>query len=104
MALWMPPPHLSHGQLFAWLLTCILLFRFSHSLYMVPSGALLPELAPDYHDRTALYGYRYMLGTVAALPPGFSPTASSCSGRLPTRWANSIPRAIRPWRSRSGSL
>jgi GPH family glycoside/pentoside/hexuronide:cation symporter len=64
MCLWMPPAHLSHAQLFAWLLTFIMLFRFSHSLYMVPSGALLPELAPDYHDRTALFGYRYMLGTI----------------------------------------
>jgi Na+/melibiose symporter-like transporter len=64
MCLWMPPAHLSQGQLFAWLITFILLFRFSHSLYMVPSGALLPELAPDYHDRTVLFGYRYMLGTI----------------------------------------
>lgn len=64
MCLWMPPAHLSQGQLFAWLVTFVLLFRFSHSLYMVPSGALLPELAPDYHDRTVLFGYRYMLGTI----------------------------------------
>jgi GPH family glycoside/pentoside/hexuronide:cation symporter len=64
MCLWTPPAHLSHGQLFAWLLTFILLFRFSHSLYMVPSGALLPELAPDYHDRTTMYGFRYMFGTI----------------------------------------
>jgi GPH family glycoside/pentoside/hexuronide:cation symporter len=64
MCLWMPPAHLAQGQLFAWLLTFIVIFRFSHSLYMVPSGALLPELAQDYHDRTVLYGYRYMLGTI----------------------------------------
>ena len=64
MALWTPPAHLNQGQLFAWLFTFILLFRFSHSLYMVPSGALLPELAPDYHDRTTMYGYRYMFGTI----------------------------------------
>jgi len=64
MCLWMPPPHLSQGRLFSWLLTFILCFRFSHSLYMAPSGALLPELAKDYHDRTVLFGYRYMLGTI----------------------------------------
>jgi GPH family glycoside/pentoside/hexuronide:cation symporter len=67
MALWLPPPHLTQGQLFAWLFGCILAFRFSHSVYMVPSGALLPELAPDYHDRTVLYSYRYMLGTIGAV-------------------------------------
>jgi glycoside/pentoside/hexuronide:cation symporter, GPH family len=64
MLLWMPPAGLSQDQLFLWLMVFILAFRFSHSLYMVPSGALLPELAPDYHDRTVLFGYRYMLGTI----------------------------------------
>jgi Na+/melibiose symporter-like transporter len=64
MCLWMPPAHMAAGQLFVWLFSCIVIFRFSHSLYMVPSGALLPELAPDYHDRTVLYSYRYMLGTI----------------------------------------
>jgi GPH family glycoside/pentoside/hexuronide:cation symporter len=62
--LWMPPAHLTHGQLFTWLFVFVMLFRFSHSLYMVPSGSLLPELAPDYHDRTVMFGYRYMLGTI----------------------------------------
>jgi Na+/melibiose symporter-like transporter len=31
---------------------------------MVPSGALLPELAPGYHDRTQMFGFRYMLGAI----------------------------------------
>jgi GPH family glycoside/pentoside/hexuronide:cation symporter len=64
MALWMPPPGLSQHQLFLWLCVTVTLFRFSHSLYMVPSGALLPELAPGYHDRTQMYGFRYMLGSL----------------------------------------
>jgi Na+/melibiose symporter-like transporter len=64
MALWMPPPGLSQHGLFLWLCVTVTLFRFSHSLYMVPSGALLPELAPGYHDRTRMYGFRYMLGSL----------------------------------------
>lgn len=64
MALWMPPPGLTQHQLFLWLCVTVILFRFSHSLYMVPSGALLPELAPGYHERTRLYGFRYMLGSL----------------------------------------
>jgi len=64
MALWMPPPGLTARQLFLWLFVTVTLFRFSHSLYMVPSGALLPELAPGYHDRTRMYGFRYMLGSL----------------------------------------
>jgi len=62
VALWVPPHGLSPHQLFLWLVVTVTLFRFSHSLYMVPSGALLPELAPGYHDRTQMYGFRYMLG------------------------------------------
>ena len=64
MALWTPPPGLSQHGLFVWLCVTVTLFRFSHSLYMVPSGALLPELAPGYHDRTRMYGFRYMLGSL----------------------------------------
>lgn len=60
--LWLPPAGLSDFQLFAWLLACVASFRFFHSCYMVPSGALAPELAPAYHDRTVLIGYRWMLG------------------------------------------
>jgi GPH family glycoside/pentoside/hexuronide:cation symporter len=63
-AIWVPPAGLSEPGLFGWLLTFVMIFRLSHSLYMVPSGALIPELAPDYHDRTVLIGYRWMLGAM----------------------------------------
>jgi GPH family glycoside/pentoside/hexuronide:cation symporter len=62
VALWTPPHGLSPHQLALWLGVTVTAFRFSHSLYMVPSGALLPELAPGYHERTQLFGFRYMLG------------------------------------------
>jgi Na+/melibiose symporter-like transporter len=64
MAMWMPPHGLGAHQLFVWLCVTVTLFRFSHSLYMVPSGALLPEIAPGYHDRTQMFGFRYMLGAI----------------------------------------
>jgi Na+/melibiose symporter-like transporter len=63
IALWTPPHGLSQGQLLWWLAVSVTLFRCSHSLYMVPSGALLPEIAPGYHERTQMYGFRYMLGS-----------------------------------------
>ncbi|WP_309644414.1 MFS transporter [Phenylobacterium sp.] len=64
--LWMPPAGLSHSQLFTYLLVGILSVRLAASFYEVPSGALAPELAPDYHDRTVLIGFRWLLGTVGA--------------------------------------
>jgi Na+/melibiose symporter-like transporter len=84
-----PPAHLSQGQLFLWLFGSALAFRFSHSVYMVPSGALLPELAKGYHDRTVLYAYRYLLGTIGGvIAAGFAyglylqPTAAHPQGQL----------------------
>ena len=62
--LWSPPRGLSQQALFAYLLFASLFGRLSFSLYTVPSGALAPELAPQYHDRTRLLGYRWMLGTL----------------------------------------
>ncbi|MFI4933677.1 MAG: MFS transporter [Caulobacterales bacterium] len=61
-ALWLPPAGLSGAALFAWLLGFVVAFRLLHSCFMVPAGALTPELAPDYHERTVLIGYRWMLG------------------------------------------
>jgi GPH family glycoside/pentoside/hexuronide:cation symporter len=61
-ALWLPPEGLSQPQLFAWLLFFVIAFRMSHSCFMVPAWALTPELAPDYHERTVVIGYRWMLG------------------------------------------
>lgn len=62
IGLWTPPDGLTNVQLFAWLLGFVMAFRLFHSFYMVPSGALSPELAPAYHDRTQLIAYRWMLG------------------------------------------
>ncbi|MCW5759191.1 MAG: MFS transporter [Phenylobacterium sp.] len=64
IALWTPPAGLTSNQLFVWLFVTVTIFRFSHSLYMVPSGALLPEIAQGYHDRTQMFGFRYTLGAV----------------------------------------
>lgn len=64
--LWVPPQGLSEAGAFAWLVTMLLASRFFSSLYEVPSTALAPELAPDYHARTGLLGLRYFWGVVAA--------------------------------------
>lgn len=60
--LWLPPAGMTDFQTFLWLITFVMLFRLFHSFFMVPAAALTPELAPDYHDRTVLISYRWMLG------------------------------------------
>ncbi len=65
--LWNPPAGLSHGAGFAYLLATLLAVRLSNSLNEVPSTALAPELAPDYHARTGLLGLRYFWGVLGAM-------------------------------------
>lgn len=61
-----PPQGLSDPLLFGYLLAMILVTRLAISFYEIPSSALAPELAPDYHDRTTLLSYRWLFGTVGA--------------------------------------
>ena len=68
--LWTPPLGLSQSGSFAWLLTMLLAARFFSSLYEVPSTALAPEIAADYHARTGFLGLRYFWGTAAAVGMG----------------------------------
>ncbi|MFC3079189.1 MFS transporter [Phenylobacterium terrae] len=64
--LWHPPAGLSDWQMFGWLLVFVILSRATISLYEVPSSALAPELAPDYHERTGLLGYRLVFNAIGA--------------------------------------
>lgn len=61
------PPHGSQAFLTLWLLGFATLVRFSLSLNEVPTNALAPEMTLDYHERTAVVGWRYMFGWVGGL-------------------------------------
>lgn len=54
--LWVPP-ELSEAGTFAWLLAFTIGLRLSLTMHSVPFNALLPELAPDYDERTRLMNY-----------------------------------------------
>ncbi|GAA4037045.1 MFS transporter [Parerythrobacter jejuensis] len=56
------PPDWSQGQLFAYLLSLSVLIRTFLTFYETPSSALLPELTPDYEERTKLQAYRLFFG------------------------------------------
>lgn len=94
VALWYPPGAFDAGQKFLWLLSFVLIARVVISLYEVPSQALAPELAPDYHERTALLSYRWVfftLGGAVASSLGyfvfFRPTPEYPQGQLnPAAW------------------
>ena len=61
--LWNPPAW-HDGALFAYLIVVAIAVRVAIACYEIPSAALAPELSPDYNDRTALMGYRFLFGTV----------------------------------------
>lgn len=60
------PPQWDAETMFWYILGTGLFLNLAWSLFEVPAGALAPELAPEYHDRTLLLSYRWMLGTLGA--------------------------------------
>ena len=65
--LFAPPEGLTEGQLFAWLTTFAIGVRVFLTFYMVPSGALGPEMTTHYDERTRLVGYRWLIGWIGSL-------------------------------------
>ncbi len=65
--LFSPPEGLAQNQLFGWLVAFAIGVRLFLTFYMVPSGALGPELTTNYDERTSLVAYRWLLGWTGAL-------------------------------------
>ena len=75
------PPEMSDTMTFFYMLVMAIMVRVSLSCYEVPSLALLPELTPDYHERTTIMRYRFLFGwssglTIMALAYGVFLTAT----------------------------
>ena len=64
--LWHAPHELSGAPLLGYMLTLLVLLRISVSVFDVPNNALMPELAPDYHERTNLMAYRFFFNSAGA--------------------------------------
>lgn len=62
-----PPAGWSEQALFFYLLACVMSVRFFASVYEITSSALVPELAPDYDDRTVMWSYRFFFGLLGSL-------------------------------------
>lgn len=62
--LWLPPAGLSDVQTGIWIFTVASLTRVAVSAYDIPSTALVPELTPDYTERTRLFSLRFWFGYV----------------------------------------
>lgn len=89
LLLWNPPMAWSQGALLMYLFTVAVVVRSFISLYEIPSSALLPELTPDYDQRTAMSAYRMCFGwyggmvmNMLAFQVFFAPTAGYAIGQL----------------------
>jgi len=61
--LWQPPDW-NDGALFVYLVTMAVLVRTLITFYETPSSALMPELTPDYDERTTIQAWRSLFGWV----------------------------------------
>ncbi len=68
--LWRHPAGLSGASLAVYVLAMLITLRLAGGLYQIPSDALAPELAPDYHERTGLISWRWFFGVFGAIAVG----------------------------------
>ena len=63
---WNPPQGWSDPALLVYMAATVIAVRVLDSLYEVPSTALVPELTSDYHQRTELISYRYLMAAAGS--------------------------------------
>ena len=67
---WRHPAGMTGDALALYALVMLIVLRLCSGLYQIPSDALAPELAPDYHERTGLISWRWFFGLFSALVMG----------------------------------
>lgn len=80
--LWLDPGFESQWASFAWFASAYALYSVASTVLAVPYVAILPEIVPDYDDRTSIGGWKAALaitGTLVAAA-GFRPLAAWLGG------------------------
>jgi glycoside/pentoside/hexuronide:cation symporter, GPH family len=65
--LFSPPLDWSDEAQFFYLLVSVMAVRFFISVFEISASALVPELVPDYDERTGMWSIRYFFGLAGAL-------------------------------------
>jgi Na+/melibiose symporter-like transporter len=65
--IWAPPRGMSQLGVFLWLLVSVSLFRVTSTFFRIPYLSLGAELSDDYHERTAIVGFRSFFGLAGSL-------------------------------------
>jgi Na+/melibiose symporter-like transporter len=84
-----PPSGLGQTGLFLWLTMWAVGVRTAMTFYLVPSGAMLPEITSGYDERTSLVSCRFLCGWMGGLITAqmgylyfFAPSSQFADGRL----------------------
>jgi Na+/melibiose symporter-like transporter len=64
--MWRAPESFGPVALLSFMIAMLLFVRVATSFFEVPARALAPELAPGYHDRTALVAWRFVFSAGGA--------------------------------------
>ena len=70
IAVWalLNPPHgWSDQNLFIYMMSCLLVARVALAMFEIPNSSLLPEMVPNYNERTRILSYRYFMGVFVPL-------------------------------------
>lgn len=67
LLIWDPPQLATHTEMAVWLFVLAVAVRTAVSCNELPSMAIGPELTSDYHERSLLTRYRFILGWLAGL-------------------------------------
>ena len=96
-AMWYPVDFAKEMHRFIYILAAYVFFSTVITMVMIPYNALVPELTPDYNERTSLTTFRIFF---SGLSSWFAPSCPSRSSRPLSR--TSIP-VLSSWRRPSAS-
>lgn len=65
--IWSPPEVLGATALVVWMVVALLVYETASTAFFVPHAALGVELTPNFHERTRLFGYSHMIGSIGML-------------------------------------
>lgn len=65
--IWSPPAGLEGLLLIVWMGLALLVYESASTAFYVPHGAMGVELTPNYHERTKLFGYSHMIGSIGSI-------------------------------------
>jgi GPH family glycoside/pentoside/hexuronide:cation symporter len=70
LLMWHAPGAWGPVGMLAFMVAMLTFVRLAVSCFDIPARALAPELAPDYHDRTALIAWRFVFGIAGGAAMG----------------------------------